>query len=305
MTNMFEASILAISFVAVASLFLACRLIWMLRREKVTARKRLFEDLTERDDQGVTTHLRFVSALHRLGDLLAGSGYSHNLRQKLSGAGFHGPAAPAVFMGAKALLFAGGVVAGALVAMQASFPLHVAAGIVLLVSAPLFFAPNMFLAQRRAKRKAETTRYLPDATDLLEICVSSGMALDMAWNAVAAEMRRVSSVLADEMELTQLEISLGVERSAAMRKMAERTGAEEISSLVAMMVQADRFGASIVDALRTFASSMRDVSSRKAEEAAEKMAVKLLAPMVLFIFPALLIVMVGPAVMRIVDTMGT
>ena len=105
------------------------------------------------------------------------------------------------------------------------------------------------------------------------------------------------------MELTNLEIRLGVERSISMRHMAERTGADEISSLVALMIQSDRFGASIVDALRIFAVSMRETSSNKAEEAAEKMAVKMLAPMVLCIFPTLLIVMVGPAVLRIVDVM--
>ena len=88
-----------------------------------------------------------------------------------------------------------------------------------------------------------------------------------------------------------------------MRHMADRTGADEISSLVALMVQSERFGASIIDALRTFAASMREASSKRAEESAEKMAVKMLAPMVLCIFPTLLIVMVGPAVMRIVDVM--
>jgi tight adherence protein C len=89
-----------------------------------------------------------------------------------------------------------------------------------------------------------------------------------------------------------------------MRHMADRTGVEDISSLVALLVQAERFGASIVDALQTFAGTMREIHSKRAEESAEKMAVKLLFPMVLFIFPTLLIVMVGPAVMRIIEVMG-
>ena len=87
--------------------------------------------------------------------------------------------------------------------------------------------------------------------------------------------------------------------------MAERTGAEDISSLVALLIQSDRFGASIVDALRTFAQSMRETRSQEAGEAAEKMSVKLLFPMVLFIFPALLIVLVGPAVLELLKTLGT
>ncbi len=126
----------------------------------------------------------------------------------------------------------------------------------------------------------------------------------MAWNSVARQIRGVSGAFADEMELTNLEINLGVPRSTAMRHMAERTGAEDISSLVALLIQSDRFGASIVDALRTFAQSMRESRSQEASEAAEKMSVKLLFPMVLFIFPALLIVMVGPAILELVKTLG-
>jgi tight adherence protein C len=156
---------------------------------------------------------------------------------------------------------------------------------------------------QRDRRKAEIERHLPDAIDLLEICVTAGMGLDTAWNSVAADIRRVSPTLADEMELANLEISLGATRAAAMRHMADRTGVEEISSLVALLVQSDRFGASIVDALRVFARSMREIRTQRAEESAEKMAVKLLFPMVLFIFPALLIVMVGPAAVDIYRVM--
>jgi tight adherence protein C len=166
-----------------------------------------------------------------------------------------------------------------------------------------FLIPNLYVAMRRDARRKEVQRRLPDAVDLLEICVSSGMGLDMAWKAVAEEVRRVSTIFADEMELTRLEINLGVPRATAMRHLADRTGSQDISSLVALIIQAERFGASIVDALRTFASTMREVQSKRAEESAEKMSVKLLFPMVLFIFPTLLIVMVGPAVMNIIQVM--
>jgi tight adherence protein C len=99
------------------------------------------------------------------------------------------------------------------------------------------------------------------------------------------------------MELTSLEIGLGAPRPVAMRHLAERTGAQDVSSLVALLVQSERFGASIVEALRTFAQTMRETWSQRAEETAEKMAVKMLFPMVLFIFPPLLIIMVGPALL--------
>jgi hypothetical protein len=157
----------------------------------------------------------------------------------------------------------------------------------------------------RDRRRKNIRRHLPDAVDLIEICVSAGLGLDQSWNSVAEEIRRVCPTLADEMELTNLEISLGASRAVAMRHMAERTGAEDISSLVALLVQSERFGASIVDALRTFATTMRETWSRRAEEGAEQMAVKMLFPMVLFIFPALLIVMVGPAVLGFIQAMGS
>ena len=137
--------------------------------------------------------------------------------------------------------------------------------------------------------------HLPDALDLLEICISAGMGLDTAWNAVADEVRHVCPTLADEMALANLEMHLGAPRAVALRHMAERTTCEDLSSLVAIMVQSERFGTSIASALQTFAASMRQVRSQRAEEKAEKMAVKLIVPMVAFIFPAVMIVLAGPA----------
>ena len=125
------------------------------------------------------------------------------------------------------------------------------------------------------------------------------MGLDTAWNSVSEEVRGVSTALADEMALTSLQLRLGGSRSVAMRNMAERTGVDEVASLVAALVQSERFGTSISDALRTFAGSMRERRSQNAAEAAEKTAVKLLFPMVLFIFPAVFVVTVGPAAVQI------
>jgi tight adherence protein C len=125
------------------------------------------------------------------------------------------------------------------------------------------------------------------------------MGLDSAWNAVSEEVRGVSKALADEMALTSLQLRLGASRSVAMRTMAERTAVDEIGSLVAVLVQSERFGTSISDALRTFAGSMRERRSQNAAESAEKTAVKLLFPMVLFIFPAVFVVTAGPAAITI------
>ena len=237
---------------------------------------------------------RLFGAVHKVGQAVSSGKTSQSLKATLAAAGYHGKNAAAIFLGAKMLLFVLGVTGLSLALIPADLPMLATAFLIVFGSATLFFIPNIVVNMRRNKRRKEVRAHLPDAVDMLEICVSAGMGLDAAWTSVA-----------DEMELTSLEISLGVPRADALRHMAERTGAEDLSSLVALLVQSDRFGASIVDALITFARSMRESRSQRAEEAAEKMSVKLLFPMVMFIFPALLIVMVGPAVIELVHVMGT
>jgi tight adherence protein C len=273
---------------------------WARKREGELARRRVLQAAPEGEAH---KEAAYVGWLARLGGFLSAGRFSRQLQQDLAHAGFHGSNTAAIYLGSKILLFLGGIACGIALFALASLPLVPACLAGMCVALVLFLTPNVVVSIRRRRRRDEIQRRLPDAVDLIEVCVSSGMGLDMAWHSVTDEIRRVSRVLADEMELTRLEISLGIPRTEAMRHMAQRTGADEISSLVALLVQSERFGASIAEALTTFAQSMREIQSRRAEESAEKMAVKLLFPMVLFIFPALLIVMVGPAVMNIVDVM--
>jgi tight adherence protein C len=166
----------------------------------------------------------------------------------------------------------------------------------------LFFIPNMILKMRLKKRQNEIRQHLPEAIDMLEICVSSGIGLSMAWNIVADEIQHVSPILANAMGLTNFEIHLGVSRVEAMRHMANRTGVDRLSSLAAILVQTERFGTSIATTLKVFATSMREERFFEVEEQAEKIAAKLIIPMILFIFPAIFVVTVGPAVLTIADT---
>ncbi len=162
-------------------------------------------------------------------------------------------------------------------------------------AAAVFFLPNMVVASQRRQRTGQLRGALPDAIDLLEICVSAGMGIDAAWNTVADDIRTVSPALSEEMKLTSLEMHLGSPRLVAMRHMAQRVDVEEIESLVLVLVQSERFGTSMSEALRSFTRSMREMRSMRAQEMAEKMAVRLIFPMVLFIFPAVFTVLVGPA----------
>lgn len=220
---------------------------------------------------------------------------SSALRKSLVQAGYHSADAGWIFLGSKTALLMLGLAGAVLAVLPTQFSLAAKALMVIGAGVTASFVPNVLLRLRRQRRALEIRSHLPDAIDLLEICVSAGMGLDTAWNAVADEIRQVSDTLADEMALTNLELHLGASRTDALRRLADRTGADEVSALVTVLTQSERFGTSVSEALRTYAATMRETRSLQASEAAEKMAVKLLFPLVLFIFPTVLIVTVGPA----------
>jgi tight adherence protein C len=226
---------------------------------------------------------------------------SPGLQEELARAGFHGQNATAAYLGTKVLMLVVGLVVMAVLVMPTSLRTPSKMLLVAVGAVGLSFVPNLVVYSRCRKRTEEIRHHLPDALDLLEICVSAGMGLDMAWNAVTDEIREVSPTLADEMALTNLEIHLGAPRAEAMRHMADRTGGQDLSSLVAILVQSERFGTSIADGLQTFASSLREIRSQRAQEAAEKMAVKLILPMTLCFFPAVLVVLIGPAGIKLME----
>ena len=248
----------------------------------------------------------FFKALQGLGMAVAYKGPSKQLRDQLARAGHYSPSAPFIFLGLKVLTFT--VTLSFMLAiapnLPASIPGSLKALVVLTGGMIGLIAPNAVLYAQRVRRQTEVRRHLPDAVDLLEICIGSGMGLDQGWRAVTEQVRRVSPVLADEMVLTDLEINLGGTRATAMRHMAERTRAEELHWLVSAFIQSERFGTSLSDTLRSFAASMREDRTRRAEEAAEKMAVRILFPLVLFIFPTILIVCAGPAGLKMAAVFG-
>ena len=257
-------------------------------------------------EYGALRGKKLADTLEQVGRAVASSSSSvestrsvSDLREKLTHAGFYDPNAATIFMGAQLLLLLVALPFAGLLALALRLPLLVGVAVVVVVTAVTALAPNVFVSIRRSRRSQEVREQLPDAIDLLEICVSSGMGLEMAWNAVADDFRTVSPILADEMSLATLEMHLGADRAHAMRNMARPTGVEDISSLVATLVQSERFGTSVSQALRTYADALRTERSQRAEEQAEKLAVKLLFPMVLFIFPVMFIVILGPAVIKL------
>ena len=241
-----------------------------------------------------------LGTLARLGTKVGAGASSSGLYTRMLRAGFQSRSAVPVFMATKLLLFIGSfllfIPAVALVDVSFGVRMFIAFG----AAAFIFFIPNLYIDYLASKRALEVRLHLPDMVDLLEVCVSGGMGLDQAWNAVGSEIRQVSPLLADEMALTTLEMQLGEERGVALRHMADRTGAADLSAMVSALVQSERFGTSVSQALKVFAENMREMRSSRAEENAETMAVKMLFPMVVFIFPVVLIVAVGPAAIELV-----
>ena len=244
-----------------------------------------------------------LQLLEKVGNFASHGHASTSLWEELVRAGYFNTSAPAIYTGIKLLLFVVGLVGTALLIMPTEVYIITKIILIFLGGAFLFFVPNMKIMMRLKKRHDEISQHLPEAIDLLEICVSSGIGLGMAWNIVADEIQHVCPTLASAMALTNFEIHLGVSRVDAMRHMAERTRVDKLSSLAATLVQTERFGTSISTALRVFAASMREERFFTAEEKAEKMAVKLIIPMVLFLFPAVLITIAGPAVVAIFNAM--
>lgn len=245
---------------------------------------------------------RLVRFLEKVGNFVSHGQASTNLWEQLVRAGFMGRNAPAVYTGVKILLFFVGFVVSVFLVARTEYPFTKQVWFVVIGAAVPFFLPNLVILSRERKRHQEIQAYLPDVVDLLEVCVTSGIGLDMAWNTVAGEIHHVSRVLGTAMDLSNFEMHLGANRTEAMRNMAARTGAEQLASLAAILVQSERFGTSVAAALREFAASMRDERRMTAEENAEKMAVKLIIPMVLCIFPAVIVVTVGPAAINIART---
>jgi len=164
--------------------------------------------------------------------------------------------------------------------------------------------PRLWLRRATNARKKEFSEGMPDALDLLVVCVEAGMGLDQALSRVGQEMARSSPVVSEEFAGLNRELMAGKSRSDALRSLAGRVGLEEVHNLVTLLIQSDSFGTSVARTLRVYADTMRTKRFQRAEEQAAKLPAKLLVPLVLFIFPALFVVIGGPAVISLLGVMA-
>ena len=221
------------------------------------------------------------------------------LRTKLLQAGFHSPGAVNTFLGVKVAML---IIAPLLVLLSpAPAKLGNLQFMLAMVGAATlgFFLPQVLLENRIRSRRKAITRELPDVLDLLVIAVEAGLGLDQAIRRVSLEVAVSSPTLGEEMNLVSLEMRAGIPRQMALRNLAQRSGVEEVSSLVAMLIQADRFGVSVGRSLRVHSDTVRTKRRQQMEEAAAKIPLKLLFPVLFMIFPAIMVVMAGPAVIRV------
>jgi tight adherence protein C len=167
-----------------------------------------------------------------------------------------------------------------------------------------YLLPDMWLGWRVRSRQRRLRKALPDALDLLVICVEAGLGLDQALMKVSQDMKIAHPELSEELQLVNLEMRVGKTRIDAMRELARRTGLDDIKSLVAMLIQTERFGTSIAQSLRVYSDDMRIKRRQRAEEMSAKTSVKMVPPLVFFIFPALMVVILGPAIITIMQNLG-
>ena len=165
-----------------------------------------------------------------------------------------------------------------------------------------FLAPDFWLGRQISKRQANIRRGLPDVLDMLVICVEAGLSLDQATARTAQELHFAQPVMSDELGVVALEQRAGSARSEAWKHLADRTGLDIIRNLVSMLVQSEQFGTSIAKTLRVHSDTLRTKRVQEIEEKAAKLSVKLLFPLVLFIFPSLFVVVLGPAVILMADS---
>ena len=223
------------------------------------------------------------------------------MRLKFLRAGFRRENAQAVFWGAKCL-FAVLLPLGFLFVPLSSEKLlstPATVSIFLFLSFAGFILPDLWLKRKIKKRKQRLFKGFPDALDLLVVCVEAGMGLDAAINRVAEEIRLTNKTLSDELRLLNLELRAGKPRRDALSDLAMRTDLEDVKSLTTLLIQADKFGTNVANSLRVYSDSFRIKRFQKAEELAAKIPVKLLIPLIFCIFPALFIVILGPAGIRI------
>lgn len=216
-------------------------------------------------------------------------------------AGYRSKKAAAIYTGVRMVSAIGFAIGGVLLLGVLEVPPRRLVFWTLAAAAVGWFLPLLWVRHRRRQRQTELQRVLPDMLDLLVVCVEAGLGLNQALLRVAEEIEHISPAMSDELTVVNLEIRAGQPREEALRNLGERSGLKDLRSLVTMLIQTDRFGTSVADALRVHAETLRSIRMQRAEEKAAKVSAKLVFPLVLFIFPATSVVILGPGLIQVFE----
>src|SRR5215813_3938330 len=287
---------------------------WLLNRPQSAATERLRKlglkggaaqqtiSVTMPEDNAATELAqRLTSPLNRM--LPPSAIEAKKLQKQLMHAGFRTQSAPVIYRGIQLLSMAGFPFVVALTCAILGRPLASALIWIILAFVVGFFLPRWGLRKITQTRQRNLRWGLADALDLMVISVEAGLGLNAAMVKVSSELRDVHQEIALEFELANLEIRVGRERDEALRNLAERSGVDDLHSLVAMLIQTDKFGTSVAKGLRVFSDSLRTKRRQRAEQAAQKAAVKLLFPLACLLFPALFIDILGAAFLNLADVL--
>lgn len=285
-------------FVAVAVALFAVGAAWMGRGSGSSARLKVMLGMAPAPKPKLADKLQ--QALQPAAKLLPPSTQEANrTRLWLIQAGYREAKHARIFFGLRATL----VIVPLLLVLVSGLARHAPMA---LIAAPALglILPRFLLKKRIAARAKRIRLSLPDALDLMVICVEAGLGLDQAIQRVAAELKTVHPDLCGELELLGLEMRAGIPRAEALRNLSERCGVDDLRALAAVLIQTDRFGTSVAQALRVHSESLRVERRQRAEEAAAKLSIKMLPVLALFVFPAVMIVVMGPAVIALVRHLG-
>ena len=225
------------------------------------------------------------------------------LRIRLANAGFSRPNAVRNFLAIKSLCLGLGVLAGFSWMSMRSGWANNGWMLPVVVGSVLFYAPEVILAIIRSGRQEKIFLQLPDALDLLVVCVEAGLGLDQGMRRVAEEMSQGAPEVCEELSTANMQLQMGKPRREVLHDFGVRTGVDDVKGLAAILIQADRFGSSIGQALRVHSETMRVKRRQLAEEKAQQTAVKMIFPLVLFIFPGIFVVLVGPAALQLMNNL--
>src|ERR1044071_2359251 len=295
------------TFICIA--FAVMAVYWLMFRPASATATRL----RELDDSGVATVMLEDNAVVKLAERIAepinrlvppSAADAKKLQKQLMQAGYRSAHAPAIYRSLQFLSMVALPGAIVLIWIFLARPLSGALIPGLFAFAAGFLLPRFILNRLRTSRQLRITWGLADALDLMVITMEAGLGLNAAMLKVCEELKDVHPAISKEFELANLEIRVGRERAEALRNLADRTGVEDLNSLVGMLIQADRFGTSIARAVRVYSDSLRTKRRQRAEQAAQKAAFKLLFPLGALLFPTMFIIILGPALLNISDMLS-